>query len=106
MTDHHPERLTKDGILHPLRENQALLDRYTARTVGPFGSFATGRQTEDRDIDLLVAFDRPTWDNFSGLTEALERLFGGRVEITTPDGLDSIRMPQVAESIRRTLVCG
>lgn len=106
MTDHQTERLTKDGILRTLRENQAVLDRYTARTVGLFGSFASGRQGADSDIDLLVEFERPTYDNFAGLTDELERLFGRRVEIMTPDGLDSIRIPRVAEGIRKTLAYG
>lgn len=106
MTTHQTERLAKDGIIRTLREYRAVLDRYTARAVGLFGSFANGRQRADSDIDLLVEFERPTHDNFTGLTDELERLFGRRVEIMAPDGLDSIRVPRVAESIRKTLAHG
>ena len=74
--------------------------------VGLFGSFAGGQQSADSDIDLLVEFARPTYDNFAGLTDELVRLFGRRVEIMTPDGLDSIRVPRVAEGIRKTFAYG
>lgn len=106
MTEHHAKRLTKEDILRAMRENKVILDRFSVKKVGLFGSFATGQQSADSDIDLLVEFERPTYDNFSGLAEQLERLFGRRVEILTPDGLDSIRVPEVAEGIRKALAYG
>ena len=68
-----------------------------------FGSYAKERQTGRSDIDFLVAFKQPTYDNFIGLSRELENLFGKKVEILTPEGLDSIRVRGIAESIRKTL---
>lgn len=100
------DALTRQDIFRILRESRPTLDRFAVRRIGLFGSYATGRQTQASDIDLLVEFDRPSYDNFAGLQDALERLFGRKVEILTPDGLDGIRIPRVADSIRKTLVYG
>jgi uncharacterized protein len=59
--------------------------------------------TEKGDLDFLVDFERPTYDNFLGPSKDLERLFGRKVDILTPRGLDSIRVKSIAESIRKTL---
>jgi hypothetical protein len=96
-------RLTRRTILTTLRRNRELLDKYAVRRIGLFGSFASGRQTERSDIDFVVEFDRPTYDNFIGLSRELEKLFGKRVDILTPEGLESIRVRSVADSIRKSL---
>lgn len=95
--------LTGEDILRRLRDNRDLLDRYTVRKIALFGSYAKGMQTERSDIDLLVEFDRPTFDNFIQLSRSLEKLFGRKVEILTPDGLESIRVRGIADSIRKAL---
>jgi len=94
---------TRRGILKALRENRALLDRYSVGRIALFGSFAKGRPTDKSDIDLLVEFKEPSLGNFMGLIRALERKFGRRVEVLTPEGLDSVRVPSVGESIRKSL---
>lgn len=95
--------LTRRDILRALRQNRELLGRYAVGEIALFGSYAKGRQTDDSDIDLLVEFTRPTYDNFLGLSRALERLFGRKVEILTPEGLDSIRVQSIADGIRKSL---
>lgn len=99
----HKAKLTRQSILTSLRHNRGLLDKYAVRRIGLFGSFASGRQTERSDIDLVVEFERPTYDNFMGLSRELEKLFGKRVDILTPEGLDSIRVRSVTDSIRKSL---
>ena len=94
---------TRETILRTLRENPDLLERYSVDRIGLFGSFARDAATRKSDIDLLVEFDDPTYDNFLGLSRALERLFGRKVEIITPEGLDSIRVRSISESIRQSL---
>lgn len=101
--DGKPARLTKQRILRMLRDNQELLDRYTVSRIALFGSYATGRQTAKSDIDFLVEFKQPTFDNYMGLAYDLEKLFGRKVEMLTPEGLDSIRIESIAENIRGAL---
>jgi len=83
-----------------------LLDRYSVGKIALFGSYAAGRQTDTSDIDLFVEFDSPTFDNFMGLSRELETVFQRRVDILTPGGLASIRIPEIADSIRKSLAYG
>lgn len=92
--------LTRAGILRTLRKHDEDLKRFSVRRIGLFGSYARNQQRRGSDIDFLVEFDKPTYDNFYGLSVFLEKLFKKRVEILTPDGVDSIRVEEVARSIR------
>jgi predicted nucleotidyltransferase len=94
---------TRQEILRALRRNDELLQKHAVRRIALFGSYATGRQNRKSDLDFLVDFERPTYDNFLGLAKDLERLFGRKVDILTPQGLESIRVKSIAESIRQTL---
>ena len=96
-------RLTREGILHALRQNTDLLQKHAVRRIALFGSYASGRQSGKSDLDFLVDFERPTYDNFLGLSKDLERLFSRKVDILTPQGLESIRVKSIAESIRKAL---
>ena len=91
MATRRKPALDRETILRTLRERRDLLDRYAVARIGLFGSYAREAQTRQSDIDLLVEFERPTYDNFLGLARALEQAFGRKVEILTPEGLDSIR---------------
>ena len=79
------------------------LKKHAVRRIALFGSFTTGRQNRKSDLDFLVDFERPTYDNLLALSRDLERLFGRKVDILTPRGLESIRVKSIAENIRKTL---
>lgn len=96
-------KLDRDAILRSPRENLALLDRYSVARIGLFSSYATDTARRTSDIDLIVEFDDPTYDNLLGLARALERRFGRKIEILTPEGLDSIRVRSIRQSIRQSL---
>lgn len=91
-------------ILRTLKTHDADLKRYSVRRIGVFGSYARGQQTAKSDIDFLVEFAQPTYDNFCGLCVFLERLFDRKVEVLTPNAVDSIRVEEVARSIRESVV--
>ena len=97
--------LTRTTIVEILREQRAELRRYGVDSIALFGSYAKETQTTSAsDVDLLVEFSTPTYDNFVGLQEYLQGLLGRNVDILTPAGVESIRIPQVAEDIKRSLV--
>lgn len=96
--------LTRARILKTLRDNDEGLKKYSVKRIGLFGSYARGQQKHGSDIDFLVEFEKPTYDNFYDLIVYLEELFGRKVEVLTPDGVDSIRVPEVAQSIRDSVV--
>lgn len=97
--------LTGRQILKTLQKHKALLKKkYSVKRIGLFGSYAQGSPTQKSDIDFLVEFEHSTYDNFLGLIRELEKLFGRKVEVLTPDGVDSIRVDEVAQSIRDSVV--
>jgi predicted nucleotidyltransferase len=96
--------LTRTEVVEALRRHRADLERFGVRTIALFGSYARDAQTDSSDLDFVVEFSAPTYDNFAGLGQFLERLFSRSVDILTPAGVDSIRIPRVVEDIKRTLV--
>ena len=93
------ESLTASQIITALRKQQDALKRYKVTKIGLFGSYATGRQTRQSDIDFLVEFEEPTFDNFMGLCEYLENLFGRKVDLITNGSLSRYIQPYVEKEI-------
>ena len=96
--------LAKHEILDALRKHRDILLKYKVREIGLFGSFARGKQVDRSDIDLIVDFEEPSIENFMGLSSFLEKLFGKKVEILTPAGVDSIRISHIKEEIKKSIV--
>ena len=96
--------LTKDEILDAIRKNRDILLKYKVREIGLFGSFVRGEQEDGSDIDLIVDFEEPSIENLMGLSSFLENLFGKKVEILTPAGVDSIRINHIKEEIKGSIV--
>jgi predicted nucleotidyltransferase len=96
--------LTKTDILEALRRHRPELKCFSVKTIALFGSYANDVQTDSSDVDFVVEFSAPTYDNFESLEQFLEQLFGRRVDILTPAGVESIRVHQISEDIKRTLV--
>ena len=96
--------LTKEEILDTLRKHRDVLLKYKVREIGLFGSFVRGEQEDRSDIDFIADFEEPSIDNFMGLSSFLENLFGEKVEILTPAGVESVRINHVKEEIKRSIV--
>ena len=58
---------------------------FGVRTLGIFGSHARGGARPDSDLDVLVEFERRTFDDFMGLKLMLEDLFGRPVDLVLAD---------------------
>ena len=74
--------------------------KYKVKRIGLFGSFAAGKHRKRSDIDFLVEFLEPTYDNFMGLSSRLERLFGRKIDLITPVGLSVHIRPFVEKELR------
>jgi hypothetical protein len=86
------------------KEYPYLKNRFGIKRIGLFGSFSTGTVKKNSDIDLLVEFDKPIGFKFMVLAEFLERKLGRRVDLLTPAGMKTIRVKQVAERIKKSIV--
>jgi uncharacterized protein len=91
--------LTRDGILKALSEHEDLLKRYSVKRIGLFGSYARGEQKRGSDVDFLVDFEQPTYDNFIDLNFSLERLFRRKVGLVTSRSLSPRVKPYVENEV-------
>ena len=98
------KKLNENKIISSLRKHKDVLSKYMVKRIGLFGSYVKGKQRTDSDIDFVVEFEKPTFDNFMNLAFYLEDLFGKKVDILTPEGIRSIRVKKVAENIVREVV--
>ena len=97
--------ISSQHLLNALQKRQQTLkQRFKVRKIGLFGSYANRKQTAKSDIDLIVDFEEPTFDNFMGLITYLEELFGRKVDVLTPEGIESIRVKSVAEDIKKNII--
>lgn len=93
-------------IFSVLGQNQAALQKFQVKRLGLFGSFASGKQRPDSDLDFVVELEKPSFDNFMDLADFLEKLFGRKVDLLTPAGLADIRIKSVANEIKNEVVYG
>lgn len=98
------QNLTANRIIKTIESHRAEIRKYGVNKIGLFGSFAKGSQHKRSDLDFIVEFKEPSFDNFISLVNYLERLFGKKVEVLTPAGIDSIRVKSVARDIRRSVI--
>jgi predicted nucleotidyltransferase len=99
--------MNKKEIIQVLKEHEnEIKKRFGVKRIGLFGSFSRDEGKEDSDIDIIVEFEEgmATFKNFGGLAEYLENLFGRSVDILTPMGIESIRIDEIKESIKREVV--
>ncbi len=96
---------TKDDIVYRILGEQKQLALLGVISIGLFGSFVRGEQTDCSDIDLLVEFlpEKHSFDNFMDVAFLLEDLLGRKVEIVTPDALSPHIGPHVLNEVERVL---
>ena len=97
--------LTTEEITNILSEkSEYLTEAYGVKKIGLFGSYANGTYTDDSDIDIIVEFETPLGFRFMEFADYLEEILGKPVDVLTVGGLQGIRMPHVAQSIRESIV--
>ena len=95
----------KNEAIEKIRSQYShLSSEYGVEKIGLFGSVAAGTDNEKSDIDLFIELRRPVGLKFIKLAEYLESILGRKVDLITRDGLENIRVREVAEDIRRTLI--
>ncbi len=77
-----------EGIRQKLqRHKKYLIEKYHLKSMGIFGSFSRNEQTENSDIDILVAFDQPIGIEFIDLAEELEVILNHKVDLISRKAL-------------------
>lgn len=100
MISKNKKALTQERIFSELKKHDDILKKYSVKKIGLFGSFVRGEQTKKSDIDFLIEFEKPTFDNFMDLAFYLEDLFGRRVELITNGNLSPYMQPYVDKEVK------
>ncbi|VGO15269.1 hypothetical protein PDESU_03851 [Pontiella desulfatans] len=85
------------GLLPELR------GEFGVKSLGIFGSFSSGTSSDESDLDVLVEFDKPIGLRFVEFAEKLENSVNRSIDILTPEGLRSIRQPEIIKSIENSV---
>ncbi|MBM4402008.1 MAG: nucleotidyltransferase family protein [Candidatus Cloacimonetes bacterium] len=93
--------IISEQIKTKIRQSKPFLrDRFKAKEIALFGSYATGKQSDDSDIDVLVEFSEPVgFFTFLGLEEYLEKLLGREVDLVTKNALKPGIGRQILEQV-------
>ena len=92
--------LTDKEVISLLKRHKDLLKKYRVKRIGLFGSYARKEQKRHSDIDFLVEFEEPNFDNFMDLVFSLESLFKKKVELITNGSLSPYIEPYVEKEVR------
>lgn len=79
--------LKPQDILLQIEKNKDKISKYKVKKLGLFGSFLKGKQKAQSDLDFLVVFDSPTFDNYMDLKFLLERIFHRKIDLVMENTL-------------------
>ena len=94
------KELTDKDIISLLKKYKDLLKKYKVKRIGLFGSYVRGEQKKHSDIDFLVEFEEPNFDNFMHLAFSLEDLFRKKAELITNGNVSPYMQPYVEKEVR------
>lgn len=92
-------KLNREKIMSFLEENKAILKKYHVKRIGLFGSFFEGKQKKTSDVDFLVEFEKPSFDNFMDLTEYFEDKLKRKVDLITKGNLSPYISPYIKNKV-------
>lgn len=79
--------LSRTVILGVIEKNRPEIEKFGVKRIGLFGSYLKGNDKRGSDLDVLVLFENPTFDNYMGLKSMLERLFHKKVDLVMENTL-------------------
>lgn len=83
----HVKNLSPHEVIKTLEVHEGKIHRYGVKRIGLFGSFLKKKSNKRSDMDFLVAFKKPTFDNYMELKFFLEKLFHKKVDLVVEDNL-------------------
>lgn len=93
--------LNSDCILALLNEHAVeMAQRFQIRQLGLFGSYARNEASLQSDVDILVDFKQPTFDNYMDLKFYLEDLLHRKIDLVMADTLKPRLKPRILREVR------
>jgi predicted nucleotidyltransferase len=93
---------TKDDILATIHTHKPEFSKLGVRSIGLFGSYVRGEQSDKSDIDILIDFepDQENFDNYMAAYDQFEQLFKNeRIELVTKNGLSPYIGPKILNEV-------
>lgn len=76
-----------------------LAEKFHISSIGYFGSYARGQQSDASDLDVVVEFSQPVGWAFFTLENFLEQSLGITVDLVTKNGLkDRLKDPILSQA--------
>ena len=92
--------MSRNEIISKLQSIKPYLQqKYAVKTVGLFGSFATGSHTANSDVDIMVEFERPVGIEFIDLSYLLEKELNRKVDIVSLGGIKDKYLKEIEKDI-------
>ncbi len=91
--------LSKNEIEQTLCNQEDTLREYSVKWLGLFGSYVKGAAREDSDIDLLVEFEKLSFDNYMGLRIFLEDLFEKKIDFVISNSVKPRLRPPIEKEV-------
>jgi len=79
--------ISKELLLKIQELRPELIERFSVRSIGLFGSTATGHSNKQSDVDILVELNELTFDHYMELKFRLEEALGRNVDLVLKDTL-------------------
>ncbi|MFW6249151.1 MAG: nucleotidyltransferase family protein [Bacteroidota bacterium] len=94
--------MDRDTILGFLEKNTQQFNKYGVKKIGLFGSFATGENTYNSDIDVLVDFEtgKKTFDNYMDLKFFLEDKLKRKVDLVIEKNIKPELKKEILSSVK------
>lgn len=95
------ETFSSKHILNELNQRAAeIRQRFQVNQLGLFGSYAREEAHTASDIDILVDFMTPTFDNYMNLKFYLEELFEHKIDLVTVSALKPRLKPVILQEVQ------
>ena len=95
----------KAEIIKTLKQSYEFLSsEFSVNKIAVFGSVAKDMVVPGSDVDIIVEFNSPIGFRFNQLVEYLEKLLGRKVDVLTKDGVENIRVKEIADNIKKDLI--
>jgi len=93
--------LNRERIFQIIREHKDQINQFGVKKIGLFGSYVTGKNTFDSDVDVLVEFEKgkKSFDNYMDLKFFLEQLFQRDVDLVIKDSVKKTLKSQILGSV-------
>lgn len=92
--------MNKQEIIDFLKDNKLLLkQKYNVTSIGLFGSYVSGKQTDESDIDIVVSMPS-SFDNYYDLKDYLESKLNHRIDL----GLEKNMRELIRESVESEII--